>query len=165
MPLSEAEFTVLVETGCPCKGELLVRAMLLQKLEQYRGELLGEPTWGYKGEELVRGTFAIECVRCKASLYQSEECSRCGHPAGVTLAEDSESELQAPESCPECAGDKLTLSAFVPGKVVYGDGRSQRARSNVTRDDPGFHLWRVECKSCHHDWTHRGSCVLCGSAP
>lgn len=166
MPLSEPEFAALIETGClQCQGrsELQVEAIVLQKLEIYRGEQLGSPTWGYKGEELVRGTFAIDCLRCKTSLYSAQECSLCGASDGVERALATETATPMGETCPECAGDKLTVSAYVAAKVVYGNGRAQKARSNTAPEDEGFHVARVTCKTCHHAELHRGACVLCGS--
>lgn len=164
MPLSEPEFAALIEAGCPCgHGELQIEAIVLQKLELYRGDQLGSPSWGYKGEELVRGTFAVDCVRCKSSLYSAQDCPLCGAADGIERALTTESTMAMDETCTECGGDKLTVSAYVAAKVVYGNGRAQKARSNTAPEDEGFHVARVVCKSCHHVHAHRGDCVLCAT--
>lgn len=163
MPLTEQEFTTLVDAGCSCgHGELSVEALVVQRLELYRGDLLGSPTWGYKGEELVRGTFAIDCTRCKTTLYRATACCLCGAEGGVEQALESETDFPFAEACAACNGGQITASAYVPAKVVYGNGRAQKARSNVAPEDPGFHAFRLECKACHHTVSRRGACVLCG---
>ena len=79
MPLDEAEFTKLVDAGCTCGShELHVEALVAQKLELYRGDLYGSPSWGYKGEQLVQGTYSIACARCHHELYATAACPLCG---------------------------------------------------------------------------------------
>lgn len=164
MSLSEAEFAAIIEGGCACgHGELMVQAVVLQKIELYRGEQLGQPSWGYKGEDLVRGTFAITCTRCKGSLYEDDACSLCGAAGGLARMQETESVMAMGERCPGCGGDKLTVEAYVAAKVVHGNGRAQRARSNTAPEDEGFHVRRVSCKACFERTTHRGGCVLCGA--
>ncbi|RYZ61314.1 MAG: hypothetical protein EOP08_13630 [Proteobacteria bacterium] len=162
MPLTEEEFTRLVDAGCSCgHGELQVEALVVQKLELYRGDVLGSPIWGYKGEDLVRGTFDIRCGRCKLALYKATVCPLCLREEGVERALETESDYPFVEACAECGGAQVTASAYVPAKVVYGNGRAQKARSNVAPEDPGFHAFRLACKSCHHTALRRGTCVLC----
>lgn len=165
MPLDEATFTTLVDAGCTCGSkELLVEALVAQKLDLYRGELYGSPSWGYKGEQLVQGTYRIECGRCHAELYASTVCPLCADERGVERALDTENAFPFQEACAECAGAQLTASAYVPARVSYGGARAQKARSNVAPEDPGFHAFRIECKICRHATTApRSSCVLCGA--
>lgn len=163
MPLTEAEFTTLVDAGCTCTSkELVVLALVAQKLDLYRGDLYGSPSWGYVGEQLVSGTYRIECARCDAELYASEACPLCGAEGGVARALETESTLPFPEICGECQGAQLTASAYVPARVSYGGARAQKARSNVAPEDPGFHAFRIECKRCRNAVTApRAACVLC----
>jgi hypothetical protein len=165
MPLDEAEFTMLVDAGCTCGSkELHVEALVAQKLDLYRGDLYGSPSWGYKGEQLVQGTYRIECARCHAELYASEVCPLCESAGGVERALDAENEFAFVAACSECGGAQLTASAYVPARVSYGGARAQKARSNVAPEDPGFHAFRIECKVCRHATTApRGTCVLCGT--
>ena len=79
MTLSEAAFTAIVDAGCtacPSK-KLSVEAIVAQKVPLLGGESYGSPSWGYKGEDLVRGTYRIACDGCKTELYAATACSRC----------------------------------------------------------------------------------------
>ena len=163
--LTEPEFAALIDAGCTCGcAELQVEAYVVQKINLHEGEPLGSPTWGHKGEDLVRGTYAIDCVRCQNSLYANGDCPECGQVAGVARALEATTETPMPERCPECDSDKLTVQAFVPARVVHGHGRAPKARSNVTPEDEAFHVLRVTCKGCAHVVRHVGTCVLCGAA-
>ncbi len=165
MALSEAEFTILVDAGCTCGSkELTVEALVAQKLDLYRGELYGSPSWGYKGEQLVEGTYRIECARCHAELYASAACPLCNAADGVARALETENAVVFPETCAECQSAQLTAHAYVPARVSYGVGRAQKARSNVSPEDPGFHAFRIECKRCRDAVTApRATCVLCAT--
>ena len=91
MPLTEAAFTDLVDGGCPsCKGKsVTVESYVAQTLPLLGGELYGSPSWGYKGEDLVRGSFRFACSACALEIYSSSSCPRC------YAADMLERELQA----------------------------------------------------------------------
>lgn len=165
MPLSEAEFTVLVDAGCTQCGsaKLNLEAFVSQRVPLLEGEVFGAPTWAYKGEELVQGTFLIECARCQHRLYTSEVCSRCGADGGVEKALEADNDFALPVACSTCASSQLIALAWVPVRVVYQGSRADKARSTVTPDDPGFHAFRVECKGCHDVTLRQGSCSLCAA--
>lgn len=165
MPLDEATFTALIDAGCTCGSkELVVEALVAQRLDLYRGELHGSPSWGYKGEDLVRGTHRVECARCHGELYTSTVCPLCEREGGVERALDTENAFPFVETCAECGSAQLTASAYVPAKVSYGGARAQKARSNVAPEDPGFHAFRIECKICRHAVRAAPSaCVLCAA--
>ncbi len=166
MALTEAAFTAIVDRGCPsCPSkQLLVEAIVAQRLPLLEGELYGPPSWGYKGEDLVRGTYRIECGGCKTELYAATACGRCDAEGGVARALDTENELPLPRSCTGCGSKLVTASAYVPASVVYEGKRAAKARTQTAPEDPGFHAFRVECKDCKNVAEVRSPCPLCGGA-
>jgi hypothetical protein len=163
VPLSEEAFAVLIDAGCPVcqKKKLAVEALVAQWLPLLAGEPFGPPSWGYKGEDLVRGTYRIACDGCKTELFAATECSRCGASEGVRRALEEENAFALPKACARCGGEQHTATAFVPALVIY-EGRRAHARPRAGPDDSGFHAVRVECKSCHDVAEPRDGCPLCG---
>jgi hypothetical protein len=166
MPLSEAEFTVLVEAGCSaCASKrLIVEAVVAQTIPLLEGEPYGAPSWGYKGEDLVRGTYRIACDGCQKDLYTATACSRCDAEGGVERALEQENAFPLPKACPGCQSPLLTVTAFVPAVVIYEGKRANKARTQTAPEDPGFHPLRASCKPCGNIVEWRGSCNLCGGA-
>lgn len=162
-PLSEAEFTALVDAGCTaCGGKrLTVEAYVAQRLPLLAGEVFGSPSWGYKGEELVRGTYRIVCTGCRSELFASTACPQCFSDGGLERALETESSLPLPVSCSECSSEQLTVTGYVPAMVVYEGKRAERARTQTAPEDPGFHLSRAECKRCRNVAERRSPCPLC----
>ena len=191
MPLSEEEFTAIVDRGCPhCKGaHLELEALVVQRMPLLEGEPYGSPSWGYKGEDLVRGTFRIACDGCKAELYAAtgwrnrmptasrcnrrwsmpactcRTCPRCDATDGVARALDTENALPLPTGCTGCGSKLVTATAYVPAVVTYEGKRANKARTQTAPEDPGFHTVRVECKECKKVGELRDPCPLCGGAP
>lgn len=165
MPLTEEAFTALVDAGCrACKTKKLsVEAVVAQKLALLGGEPYGSPTWGYKGEDLVRGTYRIGCDACKAELFRSSDCPACDAEGGLARALEQDNGFALPRSCEACGDERLTATAYVPAHVVYDGKRAGKARTQTSPEDPGFHAFHVECKGCRHVVAHRGACVLCSS--
>jgi RNA polymerase subunit RPABC4/transcription elongation factor Spt4 len=163
MPLSEEAFTALVDAGCPaCQSKrLAIEALVAQWLPLLAGEPFGTPSWGYKGEDLVRGTYRIACDGCKKEIFTASACPRCGAADGIRRALEEENAFPLPKSCASCRGEQLTATAFVPALVVYEGRRASKARARVGPEDPGFHVARVECKSCHAVTEPRSGCPLC----
>jgi hypothetical protein len=165
MPLTEAEFTALVDRGCPehANRRLVVEAFVARRIPLLGGEPYGAASWGYKGEDLVRGTFRIACDACKKELYTENACSRCGAADGVARAHEAENAFPLPKSCTRCNGELLTALAFVPATVIYEGKRADKARTQTAPEDPGFHAFHVECKSCRRVSETRHPCPLCGA--
>jgi len=163
VPLSEDAFAALVDAGCPdCKTKkLTIEALVVQWLPLLAGEPFGAPSWGYKGEDLVRGTYRIACDGCKRELFTSSVCPQCGAAHGVRRALDNENAFPLPEACASCASEQVRVTAFVPARVAYEGRRASKARAGAVPEDPGFHAIRVECKSCHQVTEPRGGCPLC----
>jgi len=163
MFLTEETFTALVDTGClACKGKrLTVESYVAQKLPLLGGEVYGAPSWGYKGEELVRGTFRIACAGCEAELFASDDCPRCESPGGVTRALEADNTFPLPTSCTGCGSEQVTVLAYVPAVVVYEGKRGAKARTQTAPEDPGFHAYRAECKQCRNVAERREPCPLC----
>ncbi|MDB4945018.1 MAG: hypothetical protein JWP97_4552 [Labilithrix sp.] len=166
MPLTEESFTALVDAGCPrCAGvDLTLEALVLQKLPLLEGELYGSPSWGYKGEELVMGSHLITCNACEHELYRATDCHRCGAADGVTRALETASAVPLPTRCTGCGSPLVTAFAFVPATVHYEGKRAQKARTQTSPEDEGFHFVRAECKQCKQVAEVRQPCPLCGGA-
>jgi hypothetical protein len=166
MALTEAAFTELVDGGCPaCKGEsVTVESYVAQTLPLLGGELYGSPSWGYKGEDLVRGTFRIACTSCDRSIYASSSCPRCEAPAALERVLEGENTFPLPTGCKACGSELVTAKAYVPATVIYEGKRAAKARTQTTAADPGFHAYRVECKACGNAAEHMASCPLCAPA-
>jgi hypothetical protein len=165
MPLSEEAFTILVDTGCTTCGSrrLVIQSLVVQKLPLLAGEPFGPPSWGYKGEELVRGTFHIACDGCKKELFTESACPLCDAPGGVKRALEQENAFPLPAACASCKSEQLTATAYVPAVVLYEGKRANKARTQTKPEDPGFHTVRVECKGCHDVTERRTPCPLCSA--
>jgi hypothetical protein len=164
MPLSEAAFTALVDAGCAaCSvSKLTIEALVPQKVPLLGGEPYGAPSWGYKGEDLVRGTYRIACQGCKKELFTSAACPLCSAEGGVERALNGTDTAPLPKACAGCGGELLTATAFVPALVVYEGKRANKPRPQAAAEEPGFHAIRVECKTCHGVVERRDPCPLCG---
>jgi RNA polymerase subunit RPABC4/transcription elongation factor Spt4 len=165
MALSEEAFTVLVDAGCPgCQSKkLAIETLVAQWLPLLAGEPFGTPSWGYKGEDLVRGTYRIACDGCKKELFTATDCPRCGGADGIRRALEGENAFPLPRACTACRSEQLTVTALVPALVIYEGRRASKARARAGPDEPGFHAARVECKSCHHVTEQGDGCPLCSA--
>jgi RNA polymerase subunit RPABC4/transcription elongation factor Spt4 len=167
MALSEEAFTSIVDThganGCPDCGskKVIVEALVAQKLPLLGGELYGSPSWAYKGEDLVRGTFRLACQGCERELFTETRCPECGDEDGVARALETENGFELPAKCAHCACELADATAFVPVVVVYEGKRAAKARTQTAPEDPGFHAFRVECKECRTVIARRSPCPLC----
>jgi hypothetical protein len=164
MPLSEAAFTLLVDAGCTACGErsVVVEAIVLQKLPLLGGEPYGAPSWAYKGEDLVNGTYRIACSACDRAIYSSTACPLCASENGIANALATENAFPLPAKCASCENEMLTANAYVPATVIYEGKRAAKARSTTKPEDPGFHAIRVECKECRAVLQRKNPCPLCG---
>lgn len=165
MPLTEAAFTEIVDVGCSsCGGKkVVVTSYVAQKLPLMGGELYGSASWGYKGEELVRGTFRIECANCTHALYTSTACPACDAADRLEAVLESENALPLPVHCTACGSELVNASAYVPATVVYEGKRAAKARTETAPEDPGFHAFRFECKSCRNTTERKRPCPLCAA--
>ncbi|WP_394827401.1 hypothetical protein [Pendulispora albinea] len=165
MPLSEEAFSALVETGCPdCPTKkVTIEALVAQKLPLLGGEVYGAPSWVYKGEDLVRGTYLIACASCKKELFSAQACPRCQAEGGVERALAEENAFPLPAACASCGSERLTATAFVPATVVYEGKRASKARTHVAPEDPGFHAFRAACMDCPTIDERRQPCPLCSA--
>ena len=164
-PLTEEAFTALVDVGCATcrRKKLSVEAIVKEKLPLLGGELYGSTSWGYKGEDLVRGTYRIACEDCKKELFAATACPLCGAEGGVARALAQTSAFAFPAKCASCGSEQLTGIAYVPARVLYEGVRAGKARAQAAPEEEGFHALRVECKRCPASVEHRGACVVCGA--
>lgn len=163
MPLTEEAFTALVLAGCPkCPDKrLLIETIVTQDLPLHAGELFGAPSWAYKGEELVRGTYRVSCATCKAELFRATDCPACASADGMARALATENAMPLPAACAGCGSELVTATAWVPARVLYEGKRANKARAEAAPEDPGFHAIRVRCKQCGHTDSRREPCPLC----
>ena len=163
MVLSESEFTTLVDAGCNSCGspKLVIETLVAQRLAILEGEPYGTPTWGYKGEDLVQGTYRVECEACQKELFSATVCPRCFSEGGVARALETGSAFPLPVSCAVCGSSLLTALAYVPAVVTYEGKRAAKARTQTAPEDEGFHAFRVECKECKNVAERREPCPLC----
>jgi hypothetical protein len=164
MPLSEEAFTALVDAGCDGCGakKLTVSAIVAERLPLLNGEIFGDPSWGYKGEDLVRGTYRIVCNACKKDLFLSTSCPHCGAPGGIDRALEGENAFLLPRACAGCGSRQLSALALVPARITYDGTRASKARTVTLPEDAGFHALRVECKGCRAVIERTEPCPLCG---
>lgn len=163
-PLTEAAFTEIVERGCACGSKrLVVEAYVAQKLPLLGGEVFGAPSWGYKGEDLVSGTFTIACSDCKTKLFTSTACPKCFAEGGLERALESENVFSLPTACDDCGSEQLTATAFVPVVVPYEGKRAAKARTQTAPEDPGFHAVAFQCKRCQVTSRARAGCPVCAA--
>lgn len=166
MPLSEAAFTALVDAGClSCASKkLVVEAIVARRLPLLGGELYGSPSWAYKGEDLVRGTYRIVCEGCSGELFTATACPLCDAEGGVERALEQENTFPLPTGCATCGSELTSATAYVPAQVIYEGKRANKARTQAVPEDPGFHAFRVECKQCHSALERKDPCPLCAGA-
>ena len=166
MPLTEAEFTILVDRGCPsCSGQrLVIESLVTQSVPLLGGEVYGAPTWSYKGEHLVDGTYRIACDACAHEIYAATACPRCAAAGGIARALATTNTFELPARCAQCDSELMTAEAIVPAHVVYEGKRAQKARTETTPDDEGFHALAVTCKACRVMTPSGAACPLCGGA-
>jgi RNA polymerase subunit RPABC4/transcription elongation factor Spt4 len=162
--LSESAFAALVEAGCPSCGarKLSIEALLVERVPLLAGEVFGSPSWAYKGEDFVHGTYRIACHRCRTEIYSATACPRCGAPGGVARALERVSELPLPRACTSCGSEQLTAKAFAPACVFYEGKRADKPRPQAGPEEPGFHPFEVVCKVCDRGVEAKEPCPLCG---
>jgi RNA polymerase subunit RPABC4/transcription elongation factor Spt4 len=163
-PLSEPTFAALVEAGCPtCSAKrVVIEALLVEKVPLLGGEVYGSPSWAYKGEDFVRGTYRVGCESCKSELFSASACPRCGAPGGVQRALEQESAFPLARACEHCGSEQLTAKAFASARVVYEGKRADKPRPQAAPEEPGFHAFQTECKVCQRVVETRDPCPLCG---
>jgi hypothetical protein len=166
MFLSEEDFTKLVDAGCPaCSGKrLAIEIFVPQKVPLLGGEPYGPPSWSYKGEDVVRGTYRVACEGCKKELFATTGCPLCDADGGVERALNGVDLAPLPVKCTGCGSELLVATAFVPAVVVYEGKRPSKPRPHAAPEEPGFHMTRVECKTCHASTERRAPCPVCGAA-
>jgi hypothetical protein len=163
--LTVADLEALLSTGCTaCAGtSLRFRTYVDAGLPMMAAEPVGKLYWAYNGERFVDGVFEIRCSACSAVVFSSEVCPRCHAPGGLENALETENAYPAPKECPSCGGQEVRLIAFVPAKVVYEGKRAQKAQTAIEPHDPGFHGYRVDCKTCGTVAELVERCPLCAS--
>lgn len=163
--LSAAALQRYIEDGCPECGchACEVQTYVGQVLPIQGGEPVGKAKWVYDGDDFVGGAFEVTCVECDRAHYTSSRCPRCGSEDGLERALTGENTLPLPEGCPRCGTTDLSYFALVPAEATTDAARTSKARSTTGPDDPGFHGYRVDCRSCGKIAELTGRCPLCGA--
>jgi hypothetical protein len=163
--LDKPALDALIAAGCPaCAGTTLsFRAYVDGLVPLHGGEPVGKLKWVYDGEKFLDGIYEIACAGCKRELFASADCPRC-HAAGALLAAlSSTNAYPVPLECPACQSEEVRYIAFLPAKATYEGKRAEKARTSVELLDPGFHGYRVDCKTCGTVAELEGACPLCGA--
>jgi hypothetical protein len=153
----------ILARGCEaCGGSTLTfRAYVDGLVPLMGGEPVGKLKWVYDGEKFLDGVFAVACAGCEASVYASPDCPRCHAPGGLEKALSSENRYPVPLACPGCDSEEVRFIAMLPAKTRYEGKRAERAKTSVELLDPGFHGFRVDCKTCGTVAELEGRCPLC----
>jgi hypothetical protein len=169
MSLTEEQFTKLVETACAKCGanELTLRAYVPARFTLLEGEAYGAPRFAYKGEELAKGTYKVECVSCKHLVHDDTTCAKCGAAGGVTRALEAPDAGAStrPKACPGCGDEQVGYVAWMPVVVKTHAARPEKPRTTTSLDDEGCHGAQIECKECLFTQAVAapGACALCGA--
>jgi hypothetical protein len=149
--LDKPGLDAVLARGCvACGGaRLAFRSYVDGLVPVMGGEPVGPLKWVYDGEKFLDGVFA------------SPDCPRCHAPSGLEAALSSENAYPVPLACPSCGGEEVRFIALIPARTLYEGKRAERAKTTVELLDPGFHGYRVDCKSCGTVAELEGRCPLC----
>jgi RNA polymerase subunit RPABC4/transcription elongation factor Spt4 len=163
--LTVRDLEAILSKGCSACGKTSLRfkAYVDAGVPMMAAEPVGKLYWAYDGEKFVDGVFEIACATCSAVVFTSDACPRCHAPGGLATALENENLYPAPKQCPRCSGQEVRLIAFVPAKILYEGTRAQKAQTSVEPHDPGFHGYRVDCKTCGIVAELQASCPVCGA--
>jgi RNA polymerase subunit RPABC4/transcription elongation factor Spt4 len=161
--LSEQAFAEMVDAGCPsCGGrQLNLRSYVDGLVPLMEGEPVGPIKWVYKGEMFVDGLFEIACGACKNVVFTDDRCPRCHAEGGLEKGLSATNTYAVPQQCPRCEHVEVRYIAFVPARVRYEGKRADKAQTSVELHDPGFHGYRVDCKSCGKVAERVDACPIC----
>jgi rubrerythrin len=161
--LSERAFAEMVEAGCPsCGGRhLSLRAYVDGLVPVMEGEPVGPIKWVYKGEMFVDGLYEITCSACQHALFTDDRCPRCHAEGGLARGLTTTNAYAIPPQCPRCDHIEVRFIAFVPARVKYEGKRADKAQTSVDLYDPGFHGYRVDCKTCGKVAERTDACPIC----
>jgi len=163
--LDVAALDRILAAGCPgCAGtKLAFRTYVDARLPIAEGEPNGPITWVYKGELFLDGVFDVRCADCDTLIFHSDVCPRCHAEGALERILETHNRLAVPKSCPDCDIDDLRYFAMVPARVVYANGRGEKAQTHTELLDPGFHGLRAECVQCGTFLKTGDDCPLCGA--
>jgi hypothetical protein len=161
--LTEPGLDQLITAGCPGCGShrLTFRTYVDGRLPLAGGEPVGTLTWSYDGEKFVDGVFEASCTDCKRVLLADDRCPRCHAAGALPSALAATNRWPVPPACPSCDGEEVRYLALVPARVSFDGKRADKARTTTELLDPGFHGYRVDCKSCGTVGELVESCPLC----
>ena len=161
--LTKEGLDTVIAAGCSrCGGKrLLFKTYVDARLPLMGGEPIGRLAWAYDGEAFCDGVFEVACAACKTVVFEASVCPRCHREGGLALALATPNRHAVPAACPGCDGEEVTYFGMVPAETSYEGVRAEKARSDATLDDDGFHGFKAWCKVCgvFEELTDR--CMLC----
>ena len=161
--LDEPGLDRLVATGCGACGarKLVFSTVVDGSLPLMGGEPVGRITWIYDGEKFVDGVYHVACAGCQEVLFAADVCPRCHAAGGLAKALGTPNGWPVPAACPSCDEDQVRYLAMLPARVIYEDGRADKARPTVEAHEDGFHGYRVDCGDCGTVAERDDACPLC----
>ncbi|MBL8740721.1 MAG: hypothetical protein JNK04_06500 [Myxococcales bacterium] len=163
--LTATDLDGLLEGGCAKCGSkrFEFQTYVAEVLPVQGGEPVGKAKWAYDGEAFLEGVYGVTCSDCSHPQVRCPECPSCGAADGLAHALESENSYPAPEACSACGASDLSFFAMVPAQVSWRDGRSDKAKTDTAPEDPGFHGYRADCRSCGRIVKAESGCPLCGN--
>src|SRR5690349_5924997 len=83
--LAQDTFDGLMRQGCPrCRHpQLRFRAFQKATFETLQGDVVSAPRWAFTDDELVPRVFRVDCLGCKAVLFERDDCPGCRVPRAL----------------------------------------------------------------------------------
>lgn len=164
--LAQDAFEDLLRSGCPrCRhSQLRFRAFQAATFGTLQGDVVSAPKWSYADDDLPPRVFRVDCLGCKAVLFERDDCPACRVPRALQRALDAQNGIPVPPACPRCGYETLTVTAELRMHVESLHGHASRRRVESEPHDPGFHVTEARCEDCE-DVVARVDptrCILCG---
>lgn len=163
--LDQAQFERLVTAGCPsCHGRVLeISSVIDRSLVMMAGDPNDAGRWVHDGEKFVDGTYRVECVACRAVLFESALCPRCNADGALPRVLGQGSRLVVPKRCPSCNELELLALAMVPASARHGGGERPKPTPRAEFGEPGYHVVAFACPGCDKAVVAE-RCPLCDAA-
>jgi hypothetical protein len=162
--LAQDSFAALL-AGCPrCRHpQLRFRAFEPAQFDTLQGDVVSAPKWSFDEDSLPARTFRVDCLGCRAVLFERDDCPACRVPRALGRALEAQNGLPIPPACPRCGVETLTFTAELRMHVESLHGHLSRRRVESEPHEPGFHVTEIRCPDCD-DVVARvdGRCILCG---
>ena len=164
--LAQDAFATLLGQGCShCRStRLRFRALGTAWFETLEGDVVSPAKWALDDEELLARIFRVDCVDCKATLFERDDCPLCRGPRSLQRALAAQHGLAAPKQCPRCGYETLRIKVELRMYVESLHGHLSRRRVESEAHEPGFHIVEARCADCDEAVLSVGDsrCAACG---